>query len=77
MNHHDEHYKHLKLFYIFFYYLLKNIHILSDMDGVESQILGKDAQYCVRNVNITGCTVQGKPISVEGGMNLKINEFVK
>lgn len=47
------------------------------MDGVESQILGKDAQYCVRNVNITGCTVQGKPISVEGGMNLKINEFVK
>mgnify|MGYP000161249849 CR=1 FL=1 len=56
---------------------VKNIHILSDMDGVESQILGKDAQYCVRNVNITGCTVQGKPISVEGGMNLKINEFVK
>lgn len=56
---------------------VKNIHVLTSMSGVESQILGKDEQYCIRNVNISDCTVQGESVSKDKGLNLKVNEFVK
>lgn len=54
-----------------------NINVLTSMEGVESQILGKDSVYGINNVLIKNCSILGEPASSLDDFHLSMNDFVR
>ena len=56
---------------------ISNVNVLTNLNGVESQIFGKDDVHNINNVIIRDCRVLGRSISSSVDINLSVNPFVK
>lgn len=56
---------------------ISNVNVLTNLNGVESQIFGKDGVHNINNVIIRDCRVLGRSISSSVDINLSVNPFVK
>ena len=56
---------------------VSNVSVLTSLNGVDAQILGKDNRYGIKNVTINRCSVLGKPITSADDIHLSVNPFVQ
>lgn len=56
---------------------VSNVSVLTSLNGVDAQILGKDNRYGIKNVTINRCSVLGKPVTSADDIHLSVNSFVQ
>ncbi|WP_297273125.1 glycosyl hydrolase family 28 protein [uncultured Bacteroides sp.] len=54
-----------------------NLNVLTSMDNVESQILGKSDIYGIKNIAIKNSSIKGRPVTSFDDIHLKTNKYVQ
>ena len=55
---------------------IKNVNVFTDMEGVGTQLIGKDEKYAIRNIKMKNITKKGKVVKDGNDLNLSKNEYV-
>jgi len=56
---------------------ISNVNVLTSLNGVDAQILGKNNMYDIKNVTIKRCSVLGEPVTSTDDIHLLVNPFVQ
>ena len=56
---------------------ISNVDVMTSLNGVDAQILGKDARYGIWNVKIKNCRVMNELVLAPADIHLSVNSYVQ